>query len=340
MRPIKFRSLLPLLLFFSGVTPVYADIALLLHQPHSTFGFFNPTGHASLYLSRVCAETPVLLRSCGDGELGVVISRYNKIAGYDWLAIPLIPFMYAVDHPEQVPDYIDHAGVKALRDTWQRSHLREIVPDAFDASGSKNGKTPKGHWKQLVGAAYDRKIYGFIIETEEASDDALIEMLNGRANKRRFNMFFNNCADFAKDIINFYYPKSIRRNFIADIGLTTQKHVTKSFVRLSQRNPDLRFSTFIIPQVEGDLGRSTAARGVMESLAMSKQYAAPLVVFYPWVAVGSVAAYVTKGRFNPEKHTHLVLSPVELAEFLHMFSESDRDESPVTIKTEAHVTGP
>ena len=53
--------LLPIMLFFV-VTPLYADIALLLHQPHSAFGFFNPTGHAALYLSRVCAESPVLLR--------------------------------------------------------------------------------------------------------------------------------------------------------------------------------------------------------------------------------------------------------------------------------------
>ena len=326
MRPIKFRSLLPLLLFFSGVTPVYADIALLLHQPHSAFGFFNPTGHASLYLSRVCAETPVLLRRCGDGELGVVISRYNKIAGYDWLAIPLIPFMYAVDNPEEVPDSIDADGVMALRDSWRRKYLRDIVPDASGDADSEDGIIPRGDWTQLVGAAYDRKIYGFIIETEQADDDALIEMLNSRANKRTFNLLFQNCADFAKSIVNFYYPKSVRRNIIADLGISSPKLISKSLVKFSKRNPNLRFSVFMIPQVEGDLNRSTKARGVIETLILSKKYLVPLVILSPWGVAGGLTAYILRGRFDPEKHVSATLDPVGLKEYLLAFSELDSSE--------------
>ena len=318
------KCLLPLFLFFFGGTPLYADMALLLHQPHSTFGFFNPTGHAALYLSRVCAETPVRLRRCGDGEMGVVISRYNRVAGYDWIAIPLIPFLYAVDYPEQVPDFIDRDGVMAFRDAWRRNYLPNLAPDA------KDGAIPKGDWTQLVGAAYDRKIYGFLVETEEADDDAFIETMNSRDNKRRFNLFFRNCADFVKDTINFYYPKATRRNFIADVGLTTPKQVTKSFVRFLRCNPDLRFSTFLIPQVDGDIGRSKAVRGVLETFVMSKKYAVPLAIVSPWVAVGGVAAYVTEGRFNPEKHVSVVLDPVELKEHISAFSEYSHDEPPFT----------
>ena len=61
------------------------------------FGAFNPTGHAAVYLNHVCAETPTELRMCRTGEYGVVISRYHKIDGYDWIAIPLIPYLYAVN---------------------------------------------------------------------------------------------------------------------------------------------------------------------------------------------------------------------------------------------------
>ena len=318
MKLTKHLPLLLLLFFFSAV-PLRADLALLLYQPHSLFGFFNPTGHAAVYLSRVCAESPTLLRRCNDGEPGVVISRYNRIAEYDWLAIPLIPFMYAVDHPEQVPAFVDRTDVMELRDAWRRSHLRDIVPDV--PGNSNGGAIPRGDWTQLVGAAYDRKIYGFIIETEEAHDDALIEILNESANKRRFNLLFNNCADFAKGIINFYYPRTIRRNFIADIGITTPKHISKSLVRFSQRNPDLRFSSFKIPQVDGNLGRSTVVRGVTESLVLSKKYVVPLVIFAPWVAAGSATAFVTRGRFNPERHVSVALEPAELKEYLFAFSE-------------------
>ena len=320
-------GLVALLLFFFGVTPLYADIVLLLHQPHSTFGFFNPTGHAALYLSRVCAESPVRLRRCDEGELGVVISRYNRVAGYDWLAIPVIPFMYAVDHPEHVVDFIDQDGVMALRDAWRRSYLRDIVPDAED------GGIPRGDWTQLIGAAYDRKIYGLGIETDEAADDALIEMLNSQTNKRRFNLLFQNCADLVKNIINFYYPKSIRRSLIADAGITTPKHITKSFVRFSRRNPDLRFFTFIIPQVDSDLKRSTAVRGVIETFVLSKKYVVPLAIASPWIAAGGFVAYVTEGRFNPEKYASLILEHVALEEYLYALPEYYSDELPVIEET-------
>ena len=314
MRLFNYRPLLLLLIFFVA-TPLYADMALLLHQPHSAFGFFNPTGHVALYLSRVCSESPVRLRRCNNGEQGVVISRYNRVAGYDWLAIPLIPFLYAVDQPEQAPNYIDREGVIAVRDAWRRGNLRDIVPDAAD------GAIPKGDWTQLVGAAYDRKIYVFFIETDSTEDDAFIEMLNGRANKRRFNLLFRNCADFAKDIINFYYPKSSRRNIIADAGITSPKQIAKSFVRFSRRNPDLRFFTFTISQVDGELARSKAVRGVLESIIMSKKYVVPLAIVSPWVAAGGFVAYLTEGRFNPEKHASIVMEPNELLERLSGVSD-------------------
>ena len=74
-----------------------ADAALLMEEPYGEFGAFNPTGHAAIYLNHVCAESPTRLRPCRPGEPGAVISRYHKIDGYDWLAIPLVPYFYAVE---------------------------------------------------------------------------------------------------------------------------------------------------------------------------------------------------------------------------------------------------
>jgi hypothetical protein len=62
-----------------------SDATLFVQEPYGLFGAINPTGHASVYLSRVCAETPVVLKRCGAGEFGVVSSRYDKIGGYDWI---------------------------------------------------------------------------------------------------------------------------------------------------------------------------------------------------------------------------------------------------------------
>jgi hypothetical protein len=239
-----------------------------------------------------------------------VISRYHRIAGYDWIAIPLIPYLYAVDRPEEAPSSVDREDIALLRDKYRRNHLREIVPDASDT------QSPKGGWVELVGAAYDRKIYAFVIETSEAADDALIEYLNSRPNKSRFNLFFRNCADFSRTVINFYYPKAVRRSIIADSGITTPKQVAKSLVRFSKRHPELQSSAFVVPQVPGSLPRSKAVRGVLETFIRSKKYAVPLIAVYPWVAAGGAVAYVTRGRFNPAKHAIADYELNELVEYL------------------------
>ena len=70
----------------------HAQAALLMDEPFGFFGFLNPTGHDAIYFQRICAETPVKLRRCAPGEDGAVITRYQGIAHYDWIAMPLLPY--------------------------------------------------------------------------------------------------------------------------------------------------------------------------------------------------------------------------------------------------------
>ena len=79
--------------------PARASVSVLLEQPYGGLGMFNPTGHSAVYLDHVCAASPLELRPCRPGELGVVISRYDDIGGYDWIAVPLLPYLYAVESP-------------------------------------------------------------------------------------------------------------------------------------------------------------------------------------------------------------------------------------------------
>src|ERR1700722_19217568 len=101
--PLRTIRMIGLLLALLNAHHLFAQAALLMEQPYGVFGSLNPTGHAALYLERVCADTPVHLRMCREGETGVVISRYHGVGSYDWVAIPLIPYLYAVDDPSQVP---------------------------------------------------------------------------------------------------------------------------------------------------------------------------------------------------------------------------------------------
>src|SRR5271165_2109708 len=167
-----------------------ASATLLIEEPYGTLGFFTATGHAAVYLSAVCAETPLVLRSCRPGETGVVISRYDGVGGYDWIAIPLIPYLYAVDRPEDVPLFADQKMVALLRDRYRRRYLETIAPDV------KTGEVPGGNWYELVGSSYDRTIYGFQIETTEAQDDAFIAAYNSKANLEAYKFLTSNCADF------------------------------------------------------------------------------------------------------------------------------------------------
>src|SRR5579872_3785288 len=164
-----------------------AQVTLLLEEPYSYDGTFAGTGHAAIYLSRVCAETPTLLRRCNPGEQGIVLSRYHHIEGRDWFAVPLIPYLYAVDSPSDIPLYADSKLVAFLR----QRYLQKMDITGSDAY-------------QLVGSAYDRTTYGFRIETTPEQDDELIRRLNQETNRDSYQLLNRNCADFVKQIVNFY----------------------------------------------------------------------------------------------------------------------------------------
>ena len=266
-----------------------SSATLLIEEPYGTLGFFTPTGHAAVYLSGVCAETPLVLRKCAPGETGIVLSRYDGVGDRDWVAIPLIPYLYAVERPEDVPLFADAKIVAFLRDRYRRQYLEDIAPDV------KDGETPRGNWYELVGSSYDRTSYGFEIETMPEQDEALIRKLNASPNESHFHLSYRNCADFAKDIINFYYPKSLHRSVVADIGMTTPKQMAKMLTKYSRRHPELQFSRLVISQVPGSIPRSTTIHGVVDAFLTSKKYIVPSIVVSPIFAGCVAAVYVTTG---------------------------------------------
>jgi hypothetical protein len=300
------RVLLILWVLATVASRAHADAALLMEEPYGEFGFFSPTGHSAVYLNHVCAESPVKLRICGPGEYGVVLSRYHRIDGLDWIAIPLMAYLYAVDQEEDIPATADARLESRLRDEYRRKHLQLIAPDVSE----RPGDIPKGNWPQLIGASYDRKIYGFQIETTLQEDQRLIALLNQRRNSSHFNFFFHNCADFSRTLLDHYYPHAVRRNFFVDFGLTTPKQDARSLTKYAKRHRDLTFSTFVIPQVSGTIPRSKPTDGVLESLIKSKKYVVPLALLSPEVVAGMVTVYMIDGRFHiPPADPELTLPP-------------------------------
>ena len=154
---------------------------------------------------------------------------------------------------------------------------------------------------ELAGSAYDRTLYGFRIATRPEQDDALIRFLNATPNEESYKLLKRNCADFAKQIINFYYPHAVHRSIIADLGVTTPKQAAKSLVHYSKHHRDTQLTTFIISQVPG-LKPSKPVHGVLESIFFQKKYVTPVLMFHPFVVAAVEGTYLAGWRFNPGKN--------------------------------------
>jgi len=319
---LRLRKLSAILLFcLCSIPHARADATLFLGEPYGYDGALAGTGHASVYLSRVCAASPVVLRLCAPGETGIVLSRYRSIGGYDWIAIPLIPYLYAVEKQEDIPLFVDAKLLAFLRDRYRRDLLESLVPDLPD------GGTPGGVWYELIGASYIRTIYAFEIATTPAQDAALIRKLNNRPNRQRWTLITANCADFARGVIDFYHPHAVHRSIVADLGVTTPKQLARTLSSYTRRHPELRTSRpsgYAIPQVPGTVPRSRPAHTVTECALTAKKYMLPLFALHPYIAGALVAGYVGHGRFNLSRNALILDSQQQLDAPLTRLTRMDR----------------
>jgi hypothetical protein len=269
----------------------HAQAALLMEEPYGFFGAVNPTGHTAVYFERICAETPTRLRRCQPGELGAVLSRYQGIADYDWIAIPLIPYLYSVESASDVPAEVNRATVNRLRNRYHEAHLLAL------GHSVSRGNFLHGGWTQLVGVSYERRIYAFRFETTEEQDDAFITKMNAGENRSNFNLLYNNCSDFARRSLNFYFPGTFKRSVFPDAGMTTPKQITYKLARYAHRHPETQMMVFEVPQIPGYRRLSRSNKSIAESLATTA-YAVPIAVLNPYVAGGLFVDYIVRGRYH------------------------------------------
>jgi hypothetical protein len=303
----------------------HAQAALLLEEPYGFFGTINPTGHNAIYFARICAETPVKLRRCRPGETGSVISRYQGIDKYDWVAMPLMPYLYSIDSPLDVPERVDRDQVVAMRNRYHEQHLMSL--------GTKvdEGNIVRGGWTQLVGAAYERRIYAFRFQTTPEQDDALIAKLNRGENRSHFELLYNNCADFARIVLNTYFPRTFRRTIFPDAGITTPKQNAYKLERYARKHPELQLTVLEIPMVPGYQRLRRSNNGVAEGF-ITTGYAIPLAIINPYLAGGIFVDYLVRGRFHlVPKHL-----PVMEPDNLLALTECDRGpQNPLSAGTQA-----
>jgi hypothetical protein len=285
--------------------PVRAQAALLLEEPYGFFGSVNPTGHNAIYFERICPETPVKLRRCHTGELGSVIARYQGIMGYDWVAIPLVPYLYSVEDVSAVPDRASRETVYQLRSRYHETYLLSLGAD-MPAGGFTHGG-----WTELVGASYERRIYAFRFETTEKQDDEFIALMNNSPNRSHFHLFYSNCSDFARVLLDFYFPGTFNRSVFPDAGVTTPNQLTYKLEKYARNHPETQLTIFEIPQIPGSRRHSRSNKGIAQSFSTTG-YAIPIALLNPYLAGGLFTDYLVRGRHHLIPKNPQMLAPDNL----------------------------
>lgn len=283
---------------------VHAQAALLLHDADGAAALLSPTGHESVYFARICAASPTHLRRCRPGELGAVISRYHGIGGYDWLAMPLIPYLYSVENVSQLPTRVNRETVQSLRLAYHEAHLTGL------GNAPEGGEMHPG-WIQLAGAAYDRRIWAFRFATTEAQDDAFIQKMNADSNRSHFNIFFRNCSDFTSSVLDFYFPHTFRRQVFPDLGIVTPRQVAYELAGYARKHPEVELTVMEIPLVPGIHRSSRVGKGADASLIASGDVI-PIAIFCPYAAGAILADDLIWGRQPLPLKNARVLSPREM----------------------------
>jgi hypothetical protein len=277
--------------------PLRADVGLLLSEtPVEGLSQGISIGHSAIYLSRLCPETPVKLRLCTAGESGSVISMYKGLAedqDFAWNAVPLSLFLYGVEDERDRPLLAWPALFRLLQDHARESYLASVCQTAPCTDNQR------GNWRYLFAATFIRNAYIFQVKTTLQQDVAFMDHLNSKPNVNHYNGITNNCADFAAEVLNFYFPGSARPDHINDFGMTSPKAISKSLTHYARRHPALELRVFRFTQVPGTYKQSHDTRKGTEVFFRSKTFLLPMLL-RPHELVALVGSYTLSGRFNPE----------------------------------------
>lgn len=287
--------------FLLSTLPARADIGLLLNakpNEHMEIGFAEITGegHSAVYLSRVCPETPVKLRLCRPDESGSVIQNYvdyKEDLPYQWNAVPLSVYLYGVEDERQKPLFASPEIRTVLQERYRREHMQSVCQ-------TQNCITnPAANWRDAVGAAFVREIYIFEVHTTVEQDEAFIREFNARANVNHYSGFKRNCADFAKLVVNSYFPHSAHRDPINDFGMTGPKALARSFSHYAEHRPAMDLRVLRIEQVPGTYKRSSDCKEGTEQTVRSVKWLVPMFLVEAHAIPVLAASYLLTGRFDP-----------------------------------------
>ncbi|PSH04146.1 MAG: hypothetical protein CXZ00_08855 [Acidobacteria bacterium] len=268
---------------------MHADVGLFLNEALKVGASqWTGAGHSAVYLSGVCAASPVKLRLCRPDENGVVLTNYPSFGEdrpYEWNAIPLNVYLYGVEDESARPLYASPMVRWILQDRYRQKYLTSVCT-------GRCATNPRAYWRDTVGTVFLRDVYLFKAKTTEAQDRKLVEKYNSAKNQNRYNGYNHNCASFARDVVNSYFPGAAKADRINDFGATGPKAVAKSFARYGAKHPELEFQVVRFSQIPGEYAPSQDNRKGTEELCRANRWRL-------LSAFGTI--YAITGRFDPER---------------------------------------
>ncbi len=293
-----------LVLFALAAVPpaARADIGLLLNakanaHPLPLTAEITGEGHSAVYLSRICAATPVTLRMCEPGELGAVIQNYEDYMEnqpYEWNIVPLSLYLYGVDDVRDRPLFGSPELREVLQDQYRQNHLQQLC------TTRRCINNPEANWRDSVAAAFVREIYIFQVHTSVEQDEQFVRAFNARANVNHYNGFSRNCADFAKLVVNTYFPHSAHRDILNDFAMTGPKAIARSFTHYAEHHPELDLHVLRVEQVPGTYKRSSDCHEGTEQTVRSLKWLVPIMLVEAQAVPVLAASYFFTGHFDPD----------------------------------------
>lgn len=300
LKPLSHRAHCAVLGFAILAFSVHAargDVGVVLADP-TTVGVsvYTHAGHSLVYLSGVCAESPVRARLCEAGEQGSIVTTYpnfREAKAYAWNVVPLTLYLQGSLAPGSRLLYASQAVKVALEEHARDGFFREVC------GADRCPEVAHSFWRDLVAATAARDIFIYAAHTTRAQDRAVVDWLNRQPNVNHYNGISNNCAVFTRSLINAIFPHAVHRDFPNDLGMMAPKAAARSFTHWALKRPELGFYSMHFAQQPGDLPRSGLAQSGTETAIHMKKYLIPAALIGDHEVAGSFfVAYFLTGRFG------------------------------------------
>jgi hypothetical protein len=267
---------------------------------------YTHAGHAMVYLSNVCAESPIRARLCAPGEQGSVVSIYpnfHEEKPYAWNILPLSIYLEGSADPSERLLYGSHVLKQALAQNVRLGFLSSVCAGACPPEA-------RGYWRDLVAATIERDVFIYAVKTTPAQDEAAVKWINAQPNVNHYNGITHNCAMYVRSLVNAIFPHAVHRDYLNDLGMMSPKAAARSFAHWAGKRPNLGFYCLHFPQKPGSVRRTNMASSGTEAAIHIKKYLIPAALIGDHEVAGSFfVAYFLTGRFNLFKESIRYATP-------------------------------